>query len=432
MARLDDDQDAQYAMGRNPEQIRISKRWDYKAQDQSSEFEGRAARFAYKVFDTSDNILAENDNGFELVLRETYTRQQLKVVFFEDSRQIPRILFQRFNAEGKQIKKEKFVLSANEIRDLVLFLSVIRSPSLQLDEEEFGISLTTAAALEVLADDRESARLLKDMGPALIEMFRSDVTAPEVIAYARRRSQLERFNAMLTDDDAFEAESARLAEQGTRSGKELTWHPFFEENQWIFGSGLAPQFLHAWDPEKLEQAVQGASLAGPGKKPDAVMRTAGALSALVLVEIKSHRDPLIEGTEYRSGAWPPSEELAASLAQCQTALDATTATLGRVLTKRDPEGYETDEWAAVCRPRSLLVIGSLSQFEKQGRPNLEQFESFERFRRSLRDPEVITFDELYERARLALLMAEPQSETAEHEASGTGPDEADVIDEAPF
>ena len=429
MARIEDDQEAQFAMSRSPEQIRISKRFPYESLDEAAEFQGKAARFGYKVFDVSDNIVAENDNGLELTLRETPTRQQIKVLFFEDSRQIPRVVFQRFSANGKQIKREKFVLSASELSDLQLFLSLIGSPSLELDDEEFGISLTTAAALEMLADDRESARLLRAMGPAAIkEMFRSDVTAPEVIAYARRRSQLERFYSLMNDDDAFEAESAALRAAGRRSGKESTWQAFFEDNPWIFGTGLVPQFLHAWDPAKLEQTVKGASVVGSGKKPDALMRTAGALSALVLVEIKSHRTPLIEGTEYRKGVWPPSDQLAAGIAQCHTTRDAATDTLGRTLTQVDAEGYDTDTWAVVCRPRSLLVIGSLSQFERNARPNLEQFESFERFRRSLSDPEVITFDELYQRASLALEMADAEMDEPESDSSSDiwdwGPDEA--------
>ncbi|MEX1004141.1 MAG: Shedu immune nuclease family protein [Acidimicrobiia bacterium] len=429
MARIEDDQEAKFAMSRRPEQIRISKRFPYEVQDGAAEFQGQAARFAYKVFDASDDVVAENDNGLELVLRETATRQQLKALFFEDSRQIPRVLFQRFNAEGQPIKREKFVLSAYEVRDLQLFLAMIRSPSLELDDDEFGISLTTAAALEMLADDRESARLLKAMGPeAIQEMFRSDVTAPEVIAYARRRAQLERFNELMNDDGAFEAESAALKAEGRRSGNEATWQAFFEANTWIFGTGLAPQFLHAWDPERLEQTVRGASVSGPGKKPDALMRTAGALSALALVEIKSHRTLLIQGKEYRKGVWPPSDELAASIAQCHTTLDTATQALGRTLRQTDDEGYDSDNWALVCRPRSLLVIGSLAQFERDGRPNLEQFESFERFRRSLSDPEVITFDELYQRANLALEMAnadmhEPERDTV-ISVSDWGPDEA--------
>jgi len=100
-----------------------------------------------------------------------------------------------------------------------------------------------------------------------------------------------------------------------------------------------------------------------------------------------------------------------------------------MLTQRDADGFDTDTWAAVCRPRSLLVVGSLSQFEKQGKTNLPQFENFERFRRSLRDPEVITFDELYLRASLALEMADPDADAGAQEV---GEIDWPPIDDAPF
>jgi len=60
----------------------------------------------------------------------------------------------------------------------------------------------------------------------------------------------------------------------------------------------------------------------------------------------------------------------------------------------------------VCRPRTLLVVGSLTEFIHDGNVHHEKFQSFERFRRGLRDPEILTFDELYRRARLALALAE--------------------------
>jgi hypothetical protein len=67
----------------------------------------------------------------------------------------------------------------------------------------------------------------------------------------------------------------------------------------------------------------------------------------------------------------------------------------------DELGGIIDE-VAVCRPRSLLVVGSLSEFHENDRFNRAKYESFERFRRSLRDPEIVTFDELFERARIML------------------------------
>ncbi|MGW4728697.1 hypothetical protein ACWEQC_05865 [Streptomyces shenzhenensis] len=44
------------------------------------------------------------------------------------------------------------------------------------------------------------------------------------------------------------------------------------------------------------------------------------------------------------------------------------------------------------------MIGSLSEFTDNGAVNAEKITSFEQYRRSIQDVEVITFDELYERA----------------------------------
>ena len=187
-------------------------------------------------------------------------------------------------------------------------------------------------------------------------------------------------------------------------GREGVWQHFFESNPWIFGTGLAPQFLHSWDPAGLERAIVGASAFGPGKRADGLLRTAGALSALVFVEIKTHETPLLHAEEYRSGAWRISDEVAGGVAQCQTQLDMAIQSLGRDVSRDDADGFEAGEWTAVCRPRSVLVVGSLNDFVRDGRRNQRQFESFERFRRSIKDPEIITFDELFSRSRMVVEM----------------------------
>ncbi|WP_340571847.1 Shedu anti-phage system protein SduA domain-containing protein [Stenotrophomonas sp. G106K1] len=58
------------------------------------------------------------------------------------------------------------------------------------------------------------------------------------------------------------------------------------------------------------------------------------------------------------------------------------------------------EEAAVACPRSVIVCGSLSEFVKEFGVNEDQFRSFELYRRHLFSPDVVTFDELYERAKL--------------------------------
>lgn len=62
-------------------------------------------------------------------------------------------------------------------------------------------------------------------------------------------------------------------------------------------------------------------------------------------------------------------------------------------------GAPTGETLYQFQPRSFLVIGNLGEFQTEHGTNKDMFRSFELFRRSLRWPEVMTFDELYARAK---------------------------------
>ncbi len=66
---------------------------------------------------------------------------------------------------------------------------------------------------------------------------------------------------------------------------------------------------------------------------------------------------------------------------------------------KDDTGTPTGESVFLYQPRSFLVIGSLSEFLAEHGINEEKYSSFELFRRNLKSPEVVTFDELFERAK---------------------------------
>lgn len=257
-------------------------------------------------------------------------------------------------------------------------------------------------AAPLLADDAVRAAFVRKNSDLLEAIIRNEIAAPDVAALARRRETLEEFKKLLLNDDYFDERK-----RAVKGGAERVWQEFVEKNPWLLGSSLAPQFLHSWSTERLEQTVKGSSIAGPGKRPDAVLRTAGALSALVLCEIKHHRTDLLYKS-YRGDAWSVSREIAGGVAQCQATSDEVERRLGGILDLKTEDGY-INQRVFVCRPRTVLVAGTLSEFLLDGNVNPAQFESFERFRRGLRDPEILTFDELFERARLVLDL---QSEAA--------------------
>ena len=397
MPELDDGKDEHYAMGRQPERFYVSSWFDYAGDEDRPQ--PRVARFAYQVFDSSEDIVFSSDSGWEVVLRETPTRQQLKALFFEDSRQVLQLGFQRFSASKKLMKSDYFVLHGDEVLDLAAFLGLVMTPSVQLVEGDAGTRLSRSVVAKLLQDHATKRELFEENREEFLEFVRADVSAPEVVAVARRRRQLEIFQRMLNDESYF---LERLDAYGEgRFGPERVWQDFFEANRWIFGSGLTPQFLHSLSGRSLQQTTVGASIKRAGRRPDGLMRTAAAISAMVLVEIKTHSTDLMAG-EYRKDVFAPSAQLVGAVAQCQATIDETVEELGREWRTRDADGYEAEDSMVLCRPRSLLVIGSLSEFVRDGHRHDARFRSFERYRRSISDPEIVTFDELYERVRVLL------------------------------
>jgi hypothetical protein len=64
----------------------------------------------------------------------------------------------------------------------------------------------------------------------------------------------------------------------------------------------------------------------------------------------------------------------------------------------EDDGTPTGVELSTTRPRQVVVIGSLREFTHNGAVNPEKINSFELYRTSIQDVEIITFDELYQRA----------------------------------
>lgn len=135
-----------------------------------------------------------------------------------------------------------------------------------------------------------------------------------------------------------------------------------------------------------------------GKRVDALLKTKAFASTLCFVEIKTHKTQLLKQTAYRGGCWPPSDELTAAVSQVQGTVSYASETIYGKLQFTDSDGFPTSEEVFNFHPRSFVVIGSLSQFCGDSGISQERLRSFELYRRNTFQPEVITFDELYERA----------------------------------
>lgn len=280
-----------------------------------------------------------------------------------------------------------------------------------------GVELPESSFKLVTLDDNELAELLakQDKSSVLAAMRLSigdGLTQADINMLTNRRDQLDEFHRLLSDSKYF-------AEQRKKShSPEAVWQRFFERNQWIFGYGLTFVACESLSDDKLERITTGAGVfTGAGKRADAAMRTRGYLSSLLFGEIKTHETELLAANAYRPpDVYRPSLELIGAVAQIQKTADKAVHNLQQRLHKvADSSGSPTGIEVLTVRPRQILIIGHLRQLEETHGINEEKAHSFELFRRSVQGLEILTFDELYERAKFIVQEVEtsPASDQVE-------------------
>lgn len=223
------------------------------------------------------------------------------------------------------------------------------------------------------------------------------LTEQDISLIANRKQELREFRRLLEEPEYFRSHRAYTGER-----PEAVWQNFFERNQWIFGYGLNLIPTDGLDDGKLERATSGNNFyTGAGNRIDALMRSRGYVSTLLFCEIKRHDSDLVAPKAYRKPSiYAPSYELAGAIAQVQkTTRKAIRQISTQMAQNVKPDGTPTGIWYNTSRPRQVVVIGMLQKFDSGAGANGEMMENFELFRTSLTDTEVITYDELYERAR---------------------------------
>lgn len=403
-----DSKDYGYFKNRIPGRTYVSKRFDNATNLENS----IPMRIIHRVEheDTAELVYQRG----ELVLRISPTgKVQWKAVVLEDDRNQYRVTLQRFQAKsGKPHQKYHFSFTPDELSEFLKFVKAVKILPLRTAYRDvYDRNLVDA----LLSEDEAWYEMFENKQDLLEQFVKYRLTKTEIIALGYRKKQLQIFERLLTDESYFQKVREKLGKKRLAS-VELVWQKFFEQNQWIFGYGLDYIFTTGLDDKKLEQITSGFDILSAGKRVDALMKTRGAISSLCFVEIKTHDTPLLMNKPYRSESWAISQELTGAIAQVQKTMQKAVSHFTSLFTSRfglkDNEGFSTSEIAYLYQPKCFVIIGDLKQFQKTPtNTNEEQYSSFEIFRRSITNPEIITFDELYERARYIVANAEEYSLT---------------------
>ena len=104
-----------------------------------------------------------------------------------------------------------------------------------------------------------------------------------------------------------------------------------------------------------------------------------------------------------------SHELSGSVSQVQKTVQKALKSIHTKTELTNKSGEPTGETVFLYQPKAFVVIGSLREFATENNINEQKFSSFELFRRNISNPEIITFDELYERAKFIVQQSENES-----------------------
>jgi hypothetical protein len=335
------------------------------------------------------SLLAENEEFLDEIIVSGRSRLALSVFYVNE-----KLDFNTFKLTKIKYHKKygwrpdgEIVLNGFQLFHLKEFTELLSSIDFR-DATKAKISVKDLdfASLKTVLKTVEGTDLLKKIAndPALSE---------DIFALAHKKAALEEFRLLLTEFEKFKTEYKNRYNLSAIT-EEYIWQHFFEQNPWIFGHGLNYVFLDKAG-KKLESITTGNSHDTGGKRVDALMRTRAKISQYVLIEIKIPSASLLKPQEYRKGCWSVTSELSDAVTQIQkTAFDFTNNQYHKVQVK-DHEGRITGEDIFRIQPKCYLVIGNLAELKGFD----DKFACFHLYRTSLNSPEILTYDELYERAK---------------------------------
>ncbi|MCA9353425.1 DUF4263 domain-containing protein [Candidatus Nomurabacteria bacterium] len=326
-------------------------------------------------------------------------RNKIKTTFtfIKDRDEITDVSFKRFKyykRKGWVEQEEQIVFSYSFFKQIIGYLQLLSELKLS-DVNERRIALADDNLPELDDETKKKLKTLlfrKDGQEIIEEVLASGIiTYADIVNIGYRKKQLGIFDKLLNQESYIDT---YISENNlTDKRPESVWQHFFNSNDWIFGYGLDYRFLGIL---QKEAHVSGEDV---GNK-DSVVNDflIGCNKFTVLVELKRPDTPLFGTSKNRSNSWTLSDDLISSLSQI---LEQKAS--WQISAETNPDKNFDDKGNPIKQktydPKSILIIGSTKQFDGENKESQIKGKTFELFRRDSRNVEIITYDELFERAK---------------------------------
>ncbi len=381
----------------------------------------------YKLFDLTSRDISEieikksssgncyisdskdNYRGFILCNKKD-TQTICEVAFYPSSKSglfIPRLTFSKIRpsvGEEKDSQNPSKVRIAfdgseegvDEFWKMIGFLSSFKE---LVDLGEFKGKYKVVGMDEVvlhLQDLEEAERIKEIVGYAQ----RSGVKLDDLVGtalQAKRKETLGDFYKLLHEDGYVAKYRELHAAEIKGTGEEAVWHHYLKSNDWLLGLNLDIRFIEDFTDEVSVGNPDTANRDNP--KVDLM----GLSDYTVLVELKTPNTHIFtpsKTTNARAGTWSFTPEFIEGFSQCLAQKSAwDKESKGKDLIKEGE--VVSQERIRTVDPKTIYIVGNKRKemaIDSASKDIHVRRDTFERFRRNNRNVEILTYDELYDRA----------------------------------
>lgn len=322
----------------------------------------------------------------------------------ETGKYLPRLTFRKTDNDGneKELDAKKVInIGFNDSKKALIFwkfISFLSKYKELVDTGDFEKSYKVAPK-EAYWIEFES-KPQKDKIEALKELIlKADLDEDGVksLVFENRKKHLKTFLHLLKNLQHKGQNSIEIYQKHFKlKGEEAVWHHFLKKNDWVLGLNVDIKFIrNFFDEQKV-----GISDSQNRNSPQVDML--GISDYTTLIELKHNNTKIFKATKTsksRTNTWDFTPDFIEGISQClaqKTGLEKSADYKNYV-----NEGERLDTTAhKTIDPAVIFIIGNRkAEFphDKKDEHHIKS-ETLERFRRNNRNVDIITFDELFERA----------------------------------
>ncbi|MBC5836724.1 Shedu anti-phage system protein SduA domain-containing protein [Flavobacterium muglaense] len=334
------------------------------------------------------------------------TKTICKVSFYKSSdsnNYLPRIEFRKVNNKGETKKpiKEDIIIKFSESEEVKNFWTLINfldGFKEIVDTGDFQKKYKAVSFDNYILEFKNKSE--EEKINELIQLTESTKLSNEdikVILSNHRKKAVFGFYCLLKNYNVQSQnpfEYFRTKRNISQKGEEVIWHHFLKENDWIIGLNVDIKFIRDF---LSEQKVGEENSIGSGSPKVDLL---GISYFTTLIELKTSKTKIFKENKTnksRANTWDFSPEFIE--AYSQTLAQRTEISSGKDFIDESRNILDTKKYR-ILDPKSVLIIGNrnLEFPHSRNLDNEYKTDCFERLRRDIRNLDIITYDELFERA----------------------------------